>query len=87
MKSLILHIAVLFFCIPAICQPGPADKLPAVFDSVHPDYAALRIRHEASVKSSLCRLPENKEDWEKYRIQLKEKIIKKTGTLQDGICH
>jgi hypothetical protein len=81
MKFLILHIAVLFCCFAAACQPGPAHNLPAVFDPVHPDYVALRIKHEASVKSSLCRLPENKVDWEKYRIGLKEEIIKKTGAL------
>jgi hypothetical protein len=81
MKSLILHIAVLLFCIPAVCQMRPADKLPAVFDSVHPDYVALRVRNEAFVKASLCRLPENKEDWQKYRIVLKEEISKKTGAI------
>ncbi len=73
--------AALFFCLPAFCQPGPLNNLPAVFDTVHPDYVALRVRHEASEKASLCRLPENKEDWEKYRIELKEEIIKKTGAL------
>jgi hypothetical protein len=81
LRFFILNIAALFFCFLAAGQPGLLNNLPAVLDNDHPDYIACKLRQEASVKSSLCRLPENKQDWEKYKTVLKEEIIKRTGAI------
>ncbi|HXL57787.1 MAG TPA: hypothetical protein VN958_16110, partial [Chitinophagaceae bacterium] len=57
------------------------DSLPHVFNENNGDLISGNLRHEAALRFPLCQLPQSKAGWDKYRVQLKNEIIKKTGTL------
>jgi len=57
------------------------DSLPHVFNENNGDLIAGNLRHEAALRFPLCQLPQSKAGWDKYRGQLKNEIIKKTGAL------
>jgi hypothetical protein len=57
------------------------DSLPHVFNANNGDLIESNLRHEAVLKFPLYQLPQSKHGWSTYRIQLKNKIIKKTGAL------
>jgi hypothetical protein len=82
--------------IPGLCQsqnvPGDnkssqlnikTDRLPQVLPDSHNDLIAGKLKLDAMLKFAEQRLPENLRDWETYRIQLKEEIIKKAGVIVD----
>jgi len=57
------------------------DSLPHVFTENNGDLVASSLRHEAALRFSLNQLPQSKHGWDTYKIQLKNKIIEKTGAL------
>jgi len=59
-----------------------SQELPNVFD-VPNDVVSSMLIKEAEIAASVHQLPNNKEDWEKYRVQLKQTILEKTGVNYD----
>lgn len=59
------------------------DSLPTVLTKNHADLIESKLLLEAKLKFGRLRLPDNLKDWETYRVQLKNEIIKKTGTIID----
>ena len=57
------------------------DSLPHVFNENNGDLIESNLRHEAVLRFPLYQLPQSKHEWSTYRVQLKNKIIKKTGAL------
>ncbi|MEO8766086.1 MAG: acetylxylan esterase [Ginsengibacter sp.] len=57
------------------------DSVPHVFDSNKTNLIENILIREAALKYPLHPLPQNKTAWDAYRIQLKNRIIKKTGAL------
>lgn len=55
--------------------------MPFILPENHADLIAGRARFEAAVRFGEHRLPDNLKDWEIYRVQLKDKISKRTGAL------
>jgi N-acetyl-beta-hexosaminidase len=55
------------------------DSLPNVFPADHADLINSSLRHEAYLKYSIQQLPDNLADWERYKMELRNKIVKKTG--------
>src|SRR5580765_4703322 len=55
------------------------DSLPHVFNENNGDLVESDLRHEAVLKFPLYQLPQSKHEWTTYTVQLKNKIIKKTG--------
>jgi hypothetical protein len=53
------------------------DSLPLVLPENHADLIAGKLRNEALLKFSQHRLPDNLKEWEEYRVNLKNEIIKK----------
>lgn len=59
------------------------DSLPLVLPENHPDLTEFRLRNEAAVRFSINQLPADKQEWDSYRIKLRENIIKKAGVIID----
>jgi hypothetical protein len=59
------------------------DSLPAVLAKNHADLIESKLRHEAAFKFTEHQLPNNLKDWEIYKMQLKNEIIKKAGVVVD----
>jgi hypothetical protein len=59
------------------------DSLPRVLAENHGDLIAGKLRLDAILKFAEHKLPDNLKDWEIYRIQLKNEIIKKAGVVFD----
>jgi hypothetical protein len=59
------------------------DSLPAVLTKNHADLIGNELRLEALLKFGEHQLPANLKDWETYRVQLKNKIVQKTGVIVD----
>jgi hypothetical protein len=59
------------------------DSLPTVLAKNHADLIESKLRFEAVLKFGEHKLPDNLKDWGKYRLQLKNEIIKKTGVIID----
>ncbi len=57
------------------------DSLPHVFNQNNSYLIESTLRHEAVIKFPLYQLPQSKQEWSTYKIQLKNKIIQKTGAL------
>ena len=55
--------------------------MPHVFNENNGDLVESNLRHEAVLRFPLYQLPQSKHEWSTYRVQLKNKIIKKTGAL------
>lgn len=60
-----------------------ADSLPVIFPKNHTDLIEGKLRLEAELKFWEHQLPNNLKDWEKYRTNLKNEIIKKAGVVID----
>lgn len=58
-----------------------SDSLPSVFTGGHPDILGIKLKHEAVMKFAEFQLPDKQEEWESYRIKLRNEIIKKTGVI------
>lgn len=58
-----------------------ADSLPDVLTKNHADLLESRLRNEAIIKFGTHQLPDNPEDWVKYRTNLRKTIIQKTGLI------
>ncbi len=63
-----------------ISKPGK-DSLPDVLDKNHEDIVASKLRFDAILKFRVNQLPGNLKDWEIRRVQLKNKILEKTGVV------
>lgn len=59
------------------------DSLPSVLPKNHADLVESRLRLEAVLKFSGYQLPENIQEWEKYKIKLRNEIIRKAGVKID----
>jgi hypothetical protein len=59
------------------------DSLPSVLPKNHADLIESKLRLEAVLKFGEHQLPDNLKDWETYRVQLKNEIIKKAGVVID----
>ena len=57
------------------------DSLPHVFNENNGDLIVSNLRHEAVLRFPLYQLPQSKPEWDRYRVQLKNKIIEKTRAL------
>ncbi len=60
-----------------------SDSLPVVLPKNQADLIESKLRLEAKLKFSEHQLPNNLKDWEKYRVHLKNEIIKKAGVVVD----
>jgi hypothetical protein len=58
-----------------------SDSLPDVFAKNHADFLESKLRNEAIIKFGTHQLPDNPEDWVKYRTNLRKTIIQKTGLI------
>ena len=57
------------------------ETLPNVFTEPHGDLIESKLRQEAVLRFPLFQLPRTKNEWDIYRVKLKNEIIKKTGAL------
>src|SRR4051794_37770334 len=57
------------------------DSLPNVFNENHGNLIESKLTQEAVLKFPLYRLPHNKNDWDVYKVNLRNEIIKKTGAI------
>jgi hypothetical protein len=66
-------------------QPEPGslsgDTLPLVLPASHADITESRLRLEAELRFVQLQLPDNVREWETYRAQLMNEIIKKAGVM------
>jgi Acetyl xylan esterase (AXE1) len=62
---------------------GKANNLPRVLPENHSDLVSAKLRFEAGLKFGINKLPDNLKDWEIYRRQLKNEILKKAGVNVD----
>ena len=60
-----------------------SDSLPSVLAKGHTDLVESRLRNEALLKFAEYELPVNLDEWEIYRVKLKNEIIKKAGVIID----
>jgi len=86
--SLPLLILLLYACGEKIQKENqefdvPGDSLPNVLGENRSDLIEMTLRSEAVLKSAVHQLPNNREEWERYRKQLREIIIQKTGVRID----
>src|SRR6476646_3810507 len=58
-----------------------ADSLPNVLTKNHSDLVASRLKNEAALKFPIHQLPSTSQEWSRYRVRLKNEIVKKTGAL------
>ncbi|HMI05218.1 MAG TPA: acetylxylan esterase [Pedobacter sp.] len=58
-----------------------SDSLPSVLAGNHADLIESKLRNEAVCKFGSHQLPDDLKEWEKYRIQLRNTIIQKTGLI------
>ena len=58
-----------------------SDSLPSVLTKNHADLIESRLRNQAVLKFGTHQLPDNLQDWDKYRNALKNNIIQKTGLI------
>ena len=58
-----------------------SDTLPDVLTKNHADLLESKLRNEAIIKFGTHQLPDNPEDWVKYRTNLRRTIIQKTGLI------
>lgn len=58
-----------------------ADSLPLVLTRNHADLVESRLRAQAILRFPTHQLPDNRRDWNKYRTDLKNTIIQKTGLI------
>ena len=58
-----------------------SDTLPDVLTENHADLLESRLRNEAIIRFGTHQLPDNAEDWVKYRTNLRKAIIQKTGLI------
>ena len=59
------------------------DSLPTVLTKNRADIVGSKLRNEAFLKFAEHQLPKTKQEWEKYRTNLSNEIIKKAGVVID----
>ncbi len=59
------------------------DSLPAVLPKNRADLLESRLRNEAVLKFAQHQLPKTKQEWENYKINLRNEIIEKAGIVID----
>src|SRR5438094_118382 len=57
------------------------NSLPNVFNENHGNLIESKLTREAVLKFPLYQLPHNKNDWDVYKVNLRNEIIKKTGSV------
>ena len=85
--SLVLA-SIIFFSTSAIVGHGKTydndakeNSLPNVFNENYGNLIESKLTQEAVLKFPLYRLPHNKNDWDVYKVNLRNEIIKKTGAI------
>src|SRR5680860_1317123 len=58
---------------------GDVDSIPDILPENHNDLIYGEIRHQAAMKFATHQLPATLDEWEAYRMLLKDEVIKKTG--------
>ena len=58
---------------------GDLDSVPSILPESHSDLIYSRKKDQAAVKFAIQQLPQDLTEWEAYRVQLKDEVIKKTG--------
>ena len=61
----------------------PTDSLPLVFPANKSDLIDKKLRFEASLKFAEHQLPFNLEEWEAYKVSLRNEIIRKASIAVD----
>ncbi len=64
-------------------QYRKTDSLPDVLTENRSDLIAIKLKHEASLKFSEHQLPATLKEWEAYRVQLRDEVIRKAGVVID----
>ncbi len=59
------------------------DSLPAILPNYRADLTYSKLREEALLKFAEHQLPGNLRDWEPYRTNIKNEIIRKAGIYID----
>jgi hypothetical protein len=93
MKKILILSTVLICIIFQNCNtndPNKANKkvvkkegLPEVLSKNHSDLVESRLRLEAELKFNELQLPDNINEWEIYKVKLKNGIINKAGVIID----
>lgn len=88
MKNLIILCIGIIALFPIGCNsqvenqayiPSDLDSVPNILPKNHADLIYGELKQQASLKFATHELPTNLDDWEAYRVQLKDEVIKKTG--------
>lgn len=58
-----------------------ADSLPSILPGSHADLIYSKLRQEALIKYGVHQLPTNLKDWDAYRTNIKNQIIKRAGVV------
>lgn len=58
---------------------GDLEYIPEILPENHNDLIYGEIRHQAAMRFATSQLPSSLEEWEAYRVLLKQKVIDKTG--------
>ena len=66
---------------PLELQTEKSDSLPSVLNKNHGDLIESKLRLEALLRFGEHQLPDNRQEWELYRVKLKNEIIKKSSVL------
>jgi hypothetical protein len=59
------------------------DSLPNVFIGNHTDFVAGRLKNEACLRFIRFQLPDTRQEWESFRVNLKSQILDKAGISID----
>src|SRR3954453_2247751 len=84
----LVFASIIFFLTSAIVVHGGSSEddikegsLPNVFNENHGNLIESKLTHEALLKFPLYQLPHSKNDWDVYKVKLRNEIIKKTGVI------
>src|SRR5665811_19568 len=67
--------------------PNPADSLPDILGDNRADLVFNNLRSQAVLKSTTHQLPEDLEEWEALKKELREKILKNSGIKVDPVSY
>ncbi|HRE51179.1 MAG TPA: acetylxylan esterase [Flavitalea sp.] len=59
------------------------DSLPSVFPQGYADLVRRNLEKEAAMQFARHQLPNNLKDWQRYKLELRKQIIKKSGVIID----
>lgn len=80
-KKFIQTASLIIFTL--LLMTGRVAAQPAVFADSCKDIIKTQLHKEAAMAASAQRIPDNRDDWERYRLQLKQQIMEKAGVTVD----